>query len=74
MMQTEADLPPHAKIDLWRQKVLAGETLTDDEYREAVNIMRAGRVAAAEAGARKRATKGPAKSADELLDELDDLS
>jgi hypothetical protein len=61
------------RLDLLKQRFNAGEQLSDDEYREAVMLMRHGRVAAAEAGARKRAAKGPVKSGDELLAELDGL-
>jgi hypothetical protein len=65
------ELPLAAKVDLWRQQVVAGQQLTDDEYRAAVEFMRHGRVAASVAGSKRRAAKGPVKSGDELLDELD---
>lgn len=58
------------KISTLRQKALAG-TLTPDECKEGIILLRGSRRSAAtEATARKR---GPAKSTDELLKELDKL-
>jgi ribosomal protein L12E/L44/L45/RPP1/RPP2 len=66
-MEAEMDgLPVQAKVDIWRQKAIAG-TLTDDELREAVQVIREDRVAAAALGATRRATKAPPRSAEELL-------
>ena len=62
------------KIAVWRQKAAAG-TLTEDEMREAIKQLRAGREAASAASAvakRKTATKVIPK-ADDLLDELEGL-
>jgi hypothetical protein len=59
-------LPVQAQIDIWRQKQIAG-TLTDDEMRRAVQLIREGRVAAAQLGATRKAAKGPPRSAEELL-------
>lgn len=59
-------LPVQAMVDIWRQKQIAG-TLTDDEMRRAVQVIREGRVAAAALGATRKAAKGPPRSAEELL-------
>lgn len=66
------------QIAQWRQKSTDG-TITLDEMREAVKVLRAGRVSAiTEAGKVKRAaagksTKGPARSAGDLLDDLEKI-
>ena len=66
-------LPPEsqARIILLRQKATEG-TLTLDEMREAVQLLRDGRVGAAIASARSKskAAAKVIKTADELLDEL----
>jgi hypothetical protein len=60
-----------SKIMLWRHKASEG-TLTTEEMREAVKAMRQDRLAAGAAvGTRK--SKGPMKSADDLLSELGNL-
>jgi hypothetical protein len=59
-------LPVQAMIDVWRQKAIAG-TLTDEELKRAVQVIREDRVAAAALGATRRATKAPPRSAEELL-------
>lgn len=60
-----------SKLSLYRQKVADG-TITDDELKEAVALLRQERRTAVENAAKKRATtKKPAKSADDLLAELD---
>jgi hypothetical protein len=63
-----------SKISVWRQKALDG-TLTIDEMREAIVLMRQGRMSAASASEQARRTKAKAavKSADELLSELTNL-
>lgn len=67
------------QIKIWQQKSTDG-TITLEEMREAVKILRAGRVSAiTEAGVAKRAAAGkgksktPARSADTLLGDLDKL-
>lgn len=59
-------LPLQAKVDVWRQKAIAG-TLSDDDLREAIRAIREDRVTAAALGAKTRATKAPPRSAEELL-------
>ena len=66
-----------AKVQLWRQKAREG-TLTQDEMREAIEILRQGRTAAAATSAASRERKATAKAkanvnSDSLLDELDNL-
>ena len=63
-----------SKLFAWRQKAAAG-TLSIEEMREAIALLREGRSAAQTAGreaaASKRASsKAPARSADDLLSEL----
>lgn len=62
----------NAKIAIWRQRALEG-TLTLEEQREAILLLREGRVNAARASEASRRTgkaKAKIKSADEMLDEL----
>jgi hypothetical protein len=63
-----------AKIAVWRQKSLDG-TITIEEQREAVRLMREGRLAAAQASSASKRTKAKAEvpSADDLLNELDGI-
>ena len=66
-----------AKVQLWRQKAREG-TLTQDEMREAIEVLRQGRTAAAVTSAVSRERKATAKAkanvnSDDLLSELDDL-
>ena len=66
-----------AKVQLWRQKAREG-TLTQDEMREAIEILRQGRIGAATTSAASRTRKATAKAkanvnSDDLLSELDDL-
>ena len=64
----------HQKLADYRRKA-ADNTITLDEMREAVKLMRQGRVAAAAAStatARKKAST-PAVNSDSLLDELTNL-
>jgi 4-hydroxy-L-threonine phosphate dehydrogenase PdxA len=58
----------------YRRKAADG-TITLEEMREAVQLMRQGRISAiATAGSTKRtSTKAPVKSADQLLSELENL-
>lgn len=65
-MEVDESLPLQAKVDLWRQKVLAG-TISDEELKQAVAAIREGRVAAAQLGAKRKAAKGPARSAEDML-------
>lgn len=58
------------KIAQWRQKAIAG-TLSIEEMREAVIALRMGRRSAVVDAAKTK--KGPTKSADEMLNELDNL-
>jgi hypothetical protein len=63
------------KVAEWRAKSAAG-TLTLDEMREAIVIMRGNRISAAKTAASSpssKAKKGPARSADDLLGELEGL-
>jgi len=61
------------KLAVWRQKAAAG-TITQAEMREAILLLRESRrSAAAEPAKRSTARKGPAKSADDLLNELGGL-
>ncbi len=63
-----------AKIQVWRQKSLDG-TITIEEQREALKLMREGRLAAAQASAAGKRAKAKAAvpNADDLLNELDDI-
>lgn len=65
------------KIQLWRQKVVDG-TLTQDDMKEAIQVLRADRVNAAASSASSHARRAPAKAkaainSDSLLDELGDI-
>ncbi len=62
------------KIQVWRQKSLDG-TITIEEQREALKLMREGRLAAAQASAAGKRAKAKAAvpNADDLLNELDDI-
>lgn len=55
----------------WRAKAIAG-TISDDEMREFIRIVREGRVSAAATSAKSRAKKEPIDTAS-LLDEINDL-
>jgi hypothetical protein len=66
MEQAEMDgLPVQAMIDIWRQKAIAG-TLSDDELKHAVQVIREDRIAAAALGLARK-SKAPPRSAEELL-------
>ena len=60
-----------ARIETLRVKSLAG-TITLDEMRESIKLLRENRLSAAQASKPSRA-KAPPRSADELLSELDKL-
>lgn len=63
------------KVQLWREKARAG-TLTLEETREAVQVLRAGRslIAAATGGSKTNASRKAAKpNGDDLLSELEGL-
>lgn len=62
-----------SKIAVWRQKA-AADTLSIDEMREAIAALRGSRRSAVEASAAsKRSSKSPARSADDMLGELEGL-
>lgn len=62
-----------SKLALWRQKV-ADNTITDEEMKEATELLRGERKAAMESSAKRRkAAKASVKSGDDLLDELSKL-
>jgi hypothetical protein len=63
--------PTSVQVDLWKQKAIEG-TMTEDEGRQAIAILRQGRANAAIAGAAKKAKAGPV-DVDALLGELDSL-
>lgn len=67
---SEEEQPLAVRVDLWRQAAIKG-TITDDQLRMAVNALRERRVMAATVTA--KAKKGPTKSADEMLDDLENL-
>jgi hypothetical protein len=60
------------KIDEFRRKC-ADNTITLEEMKEAVLLVRGGRQAAAEAAASKASNKKPTRSAADLLAGLDNL-
>jgi hypothetical protein len=64
----------NAKVAIWRQRAIDG-TLTLEEMKEAILVLRGGRVSAAatsESSRRKKA-KVEVPSADDLLNELGEL-
>ena len=63
-----------AKIALWRQKAIEG-TLTLEEQKEAIRVMRADRrnAATSSEGARRKKAKAEIGSADDMLGELKGL-
>lgn len=63
------------KVNEWRRKAADG-TITLEEQKEAILLLRQNRTSAltaSAAGKKKSSAKKPAKSADELLNELDGL-
>ena len=72
MANSPYSLETQQKMAVWRQKAMEG-TLTLEEQRQAVEIMRADRRNAAHAaasGARRAKAKAAIPSADAMLDEL----
>ena len=71
-MSAELDL--QLKVAEWRAKARAG-TLTLEETREAIKVLRAGRAAVAQStsGTKARKAKEPTKTGDDLLSELEGL-
>lgn len=65
------NLDVQLKVSAWRQKAIEG-TLTVEEMREAIQVLRQGRVGAAIASdtSRRKAAKSVVPSADDLLGEL----
>ncbi|MDE2097542.1 MAG: hypothetical protein KGL39_09875 [Patescibacteria group bacterium] len=63
-----------AKIAIWRQKAVEG-TLTVEEMKEAIHLLRAGRIGAhiASDTSRRKKAKADIPSADDLLAELGDI-
>lgn len=60
-----------AQLQIWRDKALAG-TLSQDELRDAIKLLREDRVRAAVTSTKSRAKKAPVDS-DAMLGELDNL-
>lgn len=73
-MSGPVPLELQAKIAEWRRRAAEG-TLTQEEMREAIVHLRAGRIASATAAAtsRKKSTASPPPDAGDLLNELDAL-
>lgn len=73
-MSNPVPLELQAKISNWRIKASSGE-LTLDEMKEAIVYLRAGRISAASQTTAARAKKAKAviPSADEMLDDLDNM-
>lgn len=73
---TSSPVPPElqSKIALWRSRSADG-TITQDEMKQAIIAIRQGRVSAATAAgeSKKRTSKSPSRSADDLLSELGSL-
>lgn len=64
-----------SQIAIWRAKSADG-TITLDEMRQAIILMRGGRTGAQEAAAasgKKSSTKKPVRKADDMLSELEGL-
>jgi ribosomal protein L12E/L44/L45/RPP1/RPP2 len=70
-IDTMTDINIAAQREEWRQKALAN-TLTDEEMREWIKMVRAGRSAAATSSASSRAKRAPV-NLDTMIDELDNL-
>jgi hypothetical protein len=64
----------NAKIAIWRQKIFDG-TISVEEMKEAILVLRAGRIAAAHASesARRTRAKVEVPSANDLLKEMEGL-
>ena len=63
-----------SKFSDWRHKAISG-TITTEEMKEAILALRGSRRSAADAAkaSKSRSTKGPARSVDDLLGELEGL-
>lgn len=61
-----------AKIALWRMRIAEG-TITQDEMKEAVLFLRAGRVASASAVAKRKKALVELPTAGDMLSELEGL-
>ena len=63
-----------AKVQLWRQKAREG-TLSQEDRREAIQLLRQDRIGAAQVSTASRAKKAPKApiNADDLLSELENL-
>jgi len=68
-MPNDPSLPIRDQVAIWRQKVIDG-TITDEEAIEAVRVMRAGRLAAAEAGEKRSSKVRPSFDSDSILDAI----
>lgn len=76
-MTSQSPISPElqSKIALWRAKSQEG-TITLEEMREAIILMRGGRKTAQEAAAssgKKASAKKPARAVDDMLNELEGL-
>lgn len=64
------DQPMAVQVDLWRQRINAGEKVSMEEMKAAVALLRGSRVGV---GAGVRKAKEPPKTEAEMMDELDNL-
>lgn len=68
------DAETQNKLSEWRRKSMEG-TATVEEMRAAILALRGNRRSAVESSAKKsRSTKGPTRSVEDMLSELDGLS
>jgi ribosomal protein L12E/L44/L45/RPP1/RPP2 len=68
----ESALPLKVQVDIWRQKAMAG-TMTDEEMKQAIHALRAGRTAAVANSPKAKTATEKAKAAqvaDDILGEL----
>lgn len=65
------DVPLEVRVAEWRKKEAEG-TLSDEEMREAIRAIRAGRVSASQTSTRSRAAKAPVDVGN-LLEKLSKL-
>jgi hypothetical protein len=61
-----------SKLASWRQQAMTGP-LSVEEMKAAVIALRQSRMSAAQAAAKSKSSKSPARSADDLLGELNGL-
>lgn len=71
MMVDQLEVPLSVKVAEWKAKALAG-LLTEEDSREWIRMVRAGRVSAQKASTTSRAAKAPI-DVDALMDQLDKL-